>query len=296
MNARAPQPLRILLAWPEPAATELWRVLQALRPQVDVTRASAAELADHLQVACYYHVLHVTPDQWRALPPRQRGRLAGRVCLVILGPGPAATDDAAGIPSCLYAPVETSEAEGVALFQAMHQVLAEGWHLAEIVANSRGRLALAGGEPAWPAPAAPAEVDTQNPPAHGRAVNVVDAQGGAVALGPSAKAINVGAGGSYIEQQTVTTGSGIAIGSIVVRGDMVAGDKVVHHAAGDQINVNRGAPPAGKTEQNAGGDQVNINRMSTTPPAGAPKPRTCSKCGELVEPEHRFCLHCGTPL
>ena len=283
----APHPLRVLLAWPEQAATDLWRGLQTLGPQVDVTRAPAAELADYLQVAGYYHVLHVTPDHWRGLPLRQRARFAGRVCLVVLGPGQALAGDAEGTPSCLYMPSGQTATEGVALCQAVHQALSEGWRISEIIASSAGRLVLAGGEPAWPAAGA------QYQPAHGRQVNAVDASGGAVAIGPGAKAINVAPGGSYIEQQTVTAGSGIAIGSIVVKGDMVAGDKVVQHAEGDQVNINRGAPAAGKLEQNAGGDQVNVNRMGGGPVPASSAARICPTCREPVQPGHRFCQGCG---
>lgn len=292
----APHPLRVLLAWPEPAASDLWRGLQTLGTLVDVTRAPAAELADFLRVAGYYHVLYVTPDHWRGLSPRQRARLAGRVCLVVLGPGQALAGDAEGMPSCLYMPAGQTAAEGVALCRALHQALSEGWRMSEIVASSTGRLVLAGDEPAWPSSpdARHAGSAAQASSAPGRAVTVVDAQGGAVAIGPAAQAVNVAPGGSYIERQTVTAGSGIAIGSIVVKGDMVAGNKVVQHAEGDQININRGAPAAGKLAQSAGGDQVNVNRMD-----GAPAPDaadTCPKCGEPVEPEHRFCLQCGAEL
>lgn len=295
MSAQAPQPLRVLLAWPEPAATDLWRGLQALGPLIDVTRAPTAELADYLQVAGYYHVLHVAPDHWRSLPLRQRGRLAGRVCLVVLGPGPAAASDAEAAAACIYLTSSRTPAEGVALCQALHQALSEGWPASEIAASSGGRLVLVGGEPTWPPlpDARPAVGAAQADPIQGRSLHVVDAQGGAVAIGPGARATNVAAGGTYIEQQTVTSGSGIAIGSIVVRGDMVAGDKVVHHAAGDQININRGAPAAGKLDQRAEGDQVNVNRMGGVPTPASSAAKTCPTCGEPVQPGHRFCQGCG---
>ncbi len=283
----APHPLRVLLAWPEPAATDLWRGLQAQGPQVDVTRAPAAELADYLQVAGYYHVLHVTPEHWRGLPPRQRARFAGRVCLVVLGPGPAAASDAEGAASCLYLPANQPAAEGVALYLAFHRSLSEDWRVSEVAADSGGRLVLAGGEPAWPAAGA------QYQPARGRQVNAVDASGGAVAIGPGAKATKIAAGGTYIERQTVTSASGVAVGQIVVLGDAVSGDKVVHHAAGDQVNINRGAPAAGKLEQNAAGDQVNVNRTGGAPTSASSAAKTCPTCGEPVQPGHRFCQGCG---
>ena len=243
-NASPPRPLRILLAWPEPAATTLWRALQPLHPHADVTLTPMAKVQGFLHDAGYFHVLHVALADWRALTPQQRRRLAARVCLTAIGPDSAAPDDLDGAANCLYLPAVTTAEEGIALLATLHGLLAEGQSISEITAKSGGRLALAGGEPAWPAatserPSRNAALDSAAP---GRVVNVVDASGGAAAIGPDTKATNVAAGGTYIEQQTVRADAGVAIGQIVVLGDAVAGDKVVHQAAGDQVNVNRGAP------------------------------------------------------
>lgn len=292
-NASPPRPLRVLLAWPEPAATTLWRALQPFHPHADVTRTPMAEVHRFLRDAGYFHVLHIELADWRELTVQQRRRLAARVCLIMLGPDSAAPGDLDGAASCVYLPAVTTAEEGIALLATLHGLLAQEWSVTEIIAKSGGRLALAGGEPSWPAatserPSRNAALDSAAP---GRAVNVVDASGGAVAIGPDTKATNVAAGGTYIEHQIVTSGSDVVIGQIVVLGDAVSGDKVVHRAAGDQININRGVPAASKLEQSAGGDQVNINRGG-----GAPAAKRCTQCGQPVQADGQFCQNCGAPL
>jgi len=293
MNVLPPRPLRILLAWPEPAATMLWRALQPLHPDADVTLTPMAEVHGFLRDAGYFHVLHIDLADWRALTPQRRRWLAARVCLIVLGPGSPAPGDLEGAASCVYLPAVTTAEDGIALLATLHGLLAQGWRISEIIAKSGGRLALAGGEPAWPeAPSGQPPSDaTPDRPMSGRAVNVVDAPGGAVAIGQGAKATNVAAGGTYIEKQTVRADAGVAIGQIVVLGDSVAGDKIVHQAAGDQVNINRGTPPVAKLEQKAGGDQVNVNRTAVTPAV-----KKCAQCGQPVRADDRFCQSCGAPL
>lgn len=282
MSAVTPPPLRVLLAWPEPAATVLWRGLQALRPQVDVTRAPVAELGDYLQVAGYYHVLHITPEQWRTMTQRQRRRCARSVALVVLGPGVSATTDLADAASVVYLPLELTPEESVASFCTLHHALSEGWSLVDIVKSSVGRLALAGVEPDWFTASQPSAAGRE------RTVNAVNAQGGAVAIDPGARTTNGTPGGITIEHQTAFANASIGIGTFIVKGDLVTGPKVVQHADGDQVNINRGMPAAAKLEQTAGGDQMNVNRSSGTPAA-----KKCAHCGQPVEAGYRFCQSCG---
>lgn len=289
----APHPFHLLLAWPDRAGHMLWRSLRAWRSALEVTLVPPGKVASYLRTKGYYHALYLAPADWRRLTSDARIRLSGAVALVVFGPEPPEAGDLVDLSSCLYLPAAESLDQIIALFTTVHQALSEGQSLVDCVAASGGRLALIGGEPAWSLPpiARPAGSTAQAGPGGSRQVNAVDAQGGAAAIGPGARAINVAAGGTYVEQQTTTSVAGIAIGSIVVKGDLVAGAKVVQHAEGDQVNVNRGMPAAGKLEQSAGGDQVNVNRAG-----GAPAVKPCAQCGRSAKPGDRFCQDCGAPL
>ncbi|MCA9904512.1 MAG: zinc ribbon domain-containing protein [Anaerolineae bacterium] len=258
MTRLIPSPLRILLVWPEPAAGALWRGLQSLRPQVDITLISATSVTDYLQEAGYYHILHVTPAYWRSLSPRQQAVFSSRVRMVILGPGQASASDLGGAASGLFMPGALPDAEVTTFYLAFHRRLAAGEEIASIVASSGDKLAMVGSAPSF----APEQSKNDPPPAAGYQVN-----------------------------QAVANNSGIVVGSIVVEGDMVSGDKVVYHTEGDQVNINRRTAGAAKLTQSAGGDQVNVNRT-----AGASLITTCPQCSRPVHPGNRFCMSCGVPL
>jgi hypothetical protein len=257
----------VLLAWPEPIATQLYRQLQPFRPQLDVTLVPSSQAGDYLHEPGYYQALYVTPEMWRSLAHRWRQRRDAATCLVVLGPGPASAAYLAEAASALYMPSALDEAGCAALFTDLHQALRAGWPVVEAVAASAGRLALAGAEPAWPAATT-------------------------IAAGSASPSVASVAGeNACAVQQTVVSNQGIVVGAITVQGDQVHGNKVVYQAGGDQVNITRsGAAPA-KLAQDAAGDQVNVSRASHTLPV-----RRCPQCKELVRPTDRFCQSCGRQM
>ena len=72
-------------------------------------------------------------------------------------------------------------------------------------------------------------------------------------------------------------------------GDAVSGDKIMHHAAGDQININRARGKQAGAER--GGDQASINQTAVTPAVGK-----CAQCGQPVQADDQICQSCGVPL
>jgi hypothetical protein len=258
--SRAPARLRALIAWPAPYAAALARSLKDAG--VDVT--PTADLAAHLTVPGYYHVAYAGLAEWRGFSAKKRAALAGRVALLILGPAAATAADSEGVSACLRLPAELPPGECAALFAALHAALAEGWTLAQVAGGSGGRLAFDGAEPAWPA-IEPAP--RPRPPEGARGGWRDD--------------------GRY--RDNAGPGAGYGPGTIIVNGDAVFGNKLVQHAAGDQINITRGSNAA-KLEQDAGGDQVNVNRTGGGAPAAG---GTCRACGAALTPPGKFCGKCG---
>jgi hypothetical protein len=282
MNSVVTRRLRLLVALPEAAALALSRSLRPLRDRsaVDVAIATVPEVGSYLRTAGFYHVLYLSPVDWRRLPAEDRRRYAARIPLLALGPETAIPADMSEAISCLYLPHAESPEAAAALFAAAHALMAEGWSLAECVANSRERLALWGIEPAWGSGAS--ELPQARP-------------------GPVTAGLQPGLG---IEE--------VLIGRVTVQGDMIGGDKVVFQATGDQVI--RANVTAAKIEQQAGGDQVNINRttgsaqeirqaaggeqvnINRAPAQEQMHSLACQVCGAGAEPSLRFCQSCGAPL
>ncbi len=272
-----PQPLRALVAWPEPAAAALRRALENLKPAMNVTQAPFSELSRYLRVSGFYHVLHLAPDDWHSLTSVTQRKLVTRINLLVLGPDSTGLANISNQVASLYFPVACPLADAVASLAEVHAWLAQGQTLARCVAESKGRLSSAGGEPNWPAQATPKVAPPTSKPL---AVEVTQFQ---------------------------ATGSGIIIGQIHVAGDFVSGKKEVHQAEGDQIihvnataeklvqqaggdqvNINRIAPgPSPEIKQTAGGDQVNVN--STIAPTD---PKTCPQCKTVNEATSLHCREC----
>jgi hypothetical protein len=277
-----PQPLRVLITWPEPAATQLRRALEALPPAVKVTQVPASELIHYLSTPDFYHILHLAPEAWRSLTHPSRQKFIRRIRLLVLGPAPALPDDIADQVASLYFPVACPLPEAIARLAETHAWLAQGQTLAKCVTQSQGRLASGGGEPIWHVQTAPDKTPAPTSPLP--AADVAPSQ---------------------------TTNSNIAIGEINVTGDLVIGSKVVNLSAGDQINHSNLS--ANKVVQHADGNQVNINRFPAgcqpplTQTAGqdqvnvnsarsASSPRTCPQCLTTNEAANSVCRQCGMAL
>lgn len=262
MNATSVErPYHVLLAWPEPYNTALWHALRALSPLITVEFCTAATLPARLGVADYYHILHLSPLQWRAFSSAEQRRIATHISLIILGPEAALAEDLACARAGLYFP-ETQPLE-IALNAVceFHAQLAEDGALGSALAATGGRLALVGNARC---------LDTE-PPAAPEPDNT------ATAVDPPSAAI---AGVSGVKNVD------IVIRKINVNGDMVMGSKYVQQAGGDQVNINRMEGASGGIATDATGN----------PPSPLHQ-RVCQGCGHAVESaDYRFCQHCGHKL
>jgi len=261
------QPRRVyhvLLAWPEPHNTALWRALRALAPLISVNYAHSATLAAHLGATDYYHILHLSPLQWRAFPPAEQQRIAVRIPLIILGPEATLAEDLVCARAGLYFP-ETQPIEvAVNVVCEFHARLVEGYTLGSALAATQGCLALVGNARCMDTDTAP----TPGPPSKAT-----------TASAPAVPAASV-AGGN----------SGIAIGRINVGGDAVMGNKYVQQASGDQVNISR-------IGDAAGGNLEGAMRNSCPASYNTEPQRVCRDCGNVVESAvYRFCQRCGTEL
>lgn len=265
MNATPPgRVYQALLAWPEPHNTALWRALRALTPLLKVTFANSSTLATHLGATDYYHMLHLSPLQWRAFGTAEQQRIAGHIPLIILGPEAALAEDLACARGGLYFPETQPLAAALDVVCEFHARLAEGRTLGEALAATQGLMALVGN-------ARCLDMETPAAPEPASKATAVNAPGPAVigVVGPN---------------------SGIAIGQIIVKGDAVSGNKTVQQAGGDQVNINRIGDSSGGIAQGAAGNQV-----PTSPKVE--RRQVCRACGWVAESgNYSFCQHCGAKL
>ena len=290
MSTQPPSPLRVLLAWPEPARTRLWRGLRRLG--VDATLSTPVEMRSWLQTTDYYHVLYLAPADWRALAASQRASLARAVTLIVLGPAAANAADLTTARAGLYFVTELEPTAWLAALTALHRSLALGHALPASAAAAADALTFVGDAACWP--------DPQSAPQVAAARTAAPAP---LAARPS------------IAQSLPATAT-VAVARLHIAGDYVNGDKSTVSATGDQIVHLKDAAPA-KLEMRAGQDQVNIVRSSGAPgqltqtaaatqvniqrtaTATAPSAdtaaaaRTCPECGQALAPAHHFCSECG---
>jgi len=214
MSPYAPRPLRVLLTWPEPNASILRRMLDTCRPSVDVTVIPAAELSGYLKVSDYYHVLCISPGDWRGLVPAVRKRFATRVNLLILGSKPATPADLADAFAGIYFPSALSPTEAGTILARLHEHLGQGWTLGQCVAESMKQIALVGNEACWPAAEeSPQSYQPQN-------------KGG-----------------------IPTPGSGINIGQIHVDGGMFVNSSVIYQPGSGQSKVQQGSASEARADE-----------------------------------------------
>lgn len=290
MSSQSPSPLRVLLAWPEPARTWLWRGLRRLG--VDVTLTTPVEMRSWLQSTDYYHMLYVAPTDWRALPASQQASLGRAVALIVLGPAAAAAADLQAARAGLYFVTELEPTAWRAALTALHRSLALGHALPASTAEAASALVFVGDAACWS--------DPQSAPQ--------------VAASRTAAPTPLAAQPSIAQSLPAT--ATVAVAQINIAGDFVEGDKSTVSATGDQIVQMQHSAPA-KLEMRAGQDQVNIVRSggahdqlkqtaaaaqvniqriatSTAPTADTPAAaRTCPECGQALDPAHRFCSNCG---
>lgn len=255
---------QVLLAWREPHNTALWRALRARAPLMKVTFANPDTLAAHLGATDYYHVLHLSPVQWRAYSSAEQHRVADHIPLIILGPEAALAEDLACARGGLYFPETQPLEAALDAICEFHAQLAEGRTLENAAAATRGLMALVGNARCLDAETATASGFPNQAP---------------TVSTPTAPAVSMSG-----------TSASIAIGQINVQGDAVVGNKHVQTAGGDQVNINRAGGAFGEIPLGARG-------APHSPPPQALPPRVCRSCGRGAESgDHRFCMHCGARL
>jgi len=300
-------PLRILLSGKDPSVTEIWRALSAGRPSIEVILAGGA-LGEFLQTPGYFQILLIDVPEWHALPEIMQKRCAMNTDVIILGPAPAEIADLAHARAGLFLPFALAEPEARTLLVEACFHLAKGHQLSECAVASGGRLAWQGNDKCWGRPA-------------GTELSI-DGQGSSAGVGRA----------TAEPSRPNTSLSGINIGSVEVKGDLVVGNKTTYEAQGDQVIINRSS--ASKIVQQAGRDQVNINRIEagfdpeiaqhasedqinlnrigglagggdnvrTGDPTAFSRmdvdsePRRCAQCGTYNPPDAIVCDQCGKPL
>lgn len=198
----APRPLRVLLTWPPPASAMLRRRLDAHRPAIDVTTIPVSELKNYLVTPDYYHVLLISPVDWRTFTSILRHKFVSRVNLLVLGPDPAAFAELEDARAGLYFPSTLPLGETVLILAILHARLGQRWTLGDCLAENAGRLAFTGIETCWPI----SEPVSQN---------------------ESPKSIP--------DSPVSFTNSGINIGTINVRNDMIIGNKTIYQSEEGQV-------------------------------------------------------------
>lgn len=249
MNASGvKRPYHVLLAWPEPYNTALWHALRALSPLITVEFCTAATLPARLGAADYYHILHLSPLQWRAFSSAEQRRIAAHIPLIILGPEAALAEDLACARAGLYFPETQPLSIALNAVCEFHAQLAEGGALGSALAATGGRLALVGNARC---------LDTE-PPAAPRLNNT------ATAVNPD-----------------------IAIGRINVKGDIVMGSKYVQQAGGDQVNINRMGDAPGRIATDTTGNPPSPLHQRVCQACGhvveSADYRFCQHCGHKLE-------------
>ncbi len=304
----SPAPFRLLLAWPEPSATRLRRELRPHRPSVEVFPIPVLAVDKYLHEAGYYHVLVITLEDWRALASNLRYKFSARVSLVALGPGHTTPSDFTDVPAGLGWSVPSAEVDDLTSLTKLFLRLAQGWSVAQCLEHNPGEFMFAGTEPQWPKPASPA------PLAEAIRIPLASAPTASSADRPVIRneqdiAINHSSGVEIGKIENVV--NTVSAREINVAGDVVHGNKEVHQAEGDQVIQSNST--AVKLVQHAGGDQVNLNRF----PAGSMPAMTqtsdsdqvnvnsalasggtriCPQCAIENEAANSFCGQCGTKL
>lgn len=287
MSAHPPAPLRVLLAWPEPARTRLWRGLRRLG--VDATLSTPVEMRSWLQTTDYYHMLYLAPADWRALSASQRASLARAVTLIVLGPAAANAADLTTARAGLYFVTELEPTAWLAALTALHRSLALGHALPASAAAAAGALIFVGDAACWPEPqpASRAAATTPAPP---------PTTGSKQPLMPATAAVAVAQlniAGDYVNGDKSTVS---ATGDQIVHLKDIAPAKLEMRAGQDQVNIVRSGGAPGQLTQTAAAAQVNIQRTATaTAPSAdtAAAARTCPECGQALAPAHHFCSNCG---
>jgi hypothetical protein len=228
--------------------------------------ASATTLNQFLVETGYYHVLYLTPTDWRALPQDMRQRYASRVTLIIFGPEPLAEADLIDVKNSLYFRTELAVEVAVALLDDFHRCLQQGMTLGQCAEASSG-LAFVGDEACWPIPAS---------------------------VGPSITTVTNRSGGVDLTGIGTVNVSGDVVGHdkiVNVMHEYVAGSKIVQQAGGDQINVNPLASTASETSPAVDEGQV-VHRAER----GKSTKKSCLQCGQMVEASEQICANCGHKL
>jgi hypothetical protein len=277
MATIAPRGLRVLFAVSE-ATAELFRhAFKILQPALDVTWISVDALDAYLKYPTpYYHALYISPGDWNKLALQKRKEYATRVTLIVLAPQDAAPTNLADAQLGIYFTAALPLDQVARHCAEIHQNLARRLSLSQSI-RSDAPIAWVGDENSWLETQTPLRekverVAEPNPPA-----DIVMHQ--------------VTVAGDVVQNKTVFQAEGNQ--AITLRTSNT--DKIVQHADGDQVNVNRMESAGGlKIEQHAGGDQSNVNRItSATPQVTPPLHRYCAACGEPVAPTDNFCPKCG---
>lgn len=245
----APQSLRILLAWPDVPARTLRRALRDAALPLEIDAISASSVSQYLTTSGFYHLLYLSPEDWRKSSVVTRQRLAARVSLIILGPAPAGEADLAELQTGLYILNERGLEEVVSRVVDLHRGLTHGLTLQECVEQSAGAFTLIGHEACWPEIKPPKIVNETSSAATSQSGGVNMREIGAVHVG-----------GDVVGRDKIV--SETHIGQVVH--EHISGPKIVQQAGGDQINLNRVTDAAPEITQTAEGDQVNRNTVSGT--------------------------------
>ena len=246
-----------LLAWPEVHNTALWRRLRALQPLISVSYAKATMLPAHLGATDYYHILHISPLHWRAFSKLEQQRIAAHIPLIVLGPEAALATDMEQSRAGLYFPETHPLDVSLSTVCEFHAQLAESKNLSQALAVTCGRLALVGN------------------------ANCLDMED----IPPMAREVNAPPQPAVVNQ--VHPG-GVGIGYIEVRGDSIMGTKIVQHAEGDQVNINR-----------LGSAHNEASHRKPDRPTRVPsiQRQMCPVCHQVFENlTYQFCSNCGHRL